>query len=190
MFKQFVLSLSLASFCFAAILPRPAGDVPFTIPGKGPDKLENYRGKVVMLMIFLTNCPECQRSVKVLSAIEKDYKPHGLRTIALAFHPDDNEAAVKKFVQTYKPSFPVGMIDGLLLLSFGQLTAERRTTVPMLFFIDRKGVVVSQYFGGDPFMQEQYLDTNVRAKLMNLLQAGGALNGVKPASPKLAPAKK
>ncbi len=184
MLKKITLLLTVASLSFAVTLPRPAGEVPFTIPGKGPDKLEHYRGKVVMLMVFITTCPHCQRAVKVLSGIQNDYKGLGLQTIALAFRPDDNEEAIKKFVQTYKPAFPVGMIDANLLVKFGQLTPEIRPTVPMVFFIDRKGTLISQYFGGDPFMQEQYQDENVRAKLLNLLQAGGALNPMKPAATK------
>jgi thiol-disulfide isomerase/thioredoxin len=180
MLRKFVLLLALACASFAVTVPRPAGDVPFTIVGKGPAKLEDYRGKVVMLMVFITTCPHCQRATKVLSGIQNDYRVHGLRVLALAFRPDDNKEALASFAAKYKPSFPVGMIDERLLVQFGQLTAEMRPSVPMLFFIDRKGVVRSQYFDGEPFMQEEYQDQNIRAKVLNLLQEGGAMGTVRP----------
>jgi thiol-disulfide isomerase/thioredoxin len=180
MLKKCVLSLFMAGVACAVTVPRPAGDVPFTLLGKGPDKLENYRGKVVMLMVFITSCPDCQHATKVLSGIQKDYKASGLRVIGLAFRSDDDKAAVQHFIDTYKPGFPVGMIDEKLLIQFGQLTPEMRPIVPMLFFVDRKGVVRSQYFGGDPFMEEEYQDQNIRAKALNILQDGGAAVMLKP----------
>src|ERR1039457_850718 len=167
MLKKLALLLSLAPLSFAVTVPRPVGDVPFTIPGKGPDNVTNYRGKPVVLMVFITTCPHCQRATKVISGIYNDYKKQGLNVFGLAFRPDDDEAALKKFVQEYKPSYPIGMIDANLLVKFGGLTPEIRPTVPMLFFIDRKGAVVGQYFGGDPFMDEQFQDQNIRAKALN-----------------------
>lgn len=172
MVKKLVLLLSLAPFSFAVTVPRPAGDVPFTVVGKGPDNVTNYRGKPLLLMVFITTCPHCQRATKVISGIYDEYKKQGLKVIGLAFRPEDDQAALKKFAETYKATYPLGMIDPELLARFGQLTAEIRPTVPMLFFIDRKGSVAGEYFGADPFMEEQYQDRNIRAKLMDLIGSG------------------
>jgi peroxiredoxin len=172
MLKKLVLLLSLAPLTFAVTVPRPAGDVPFTIPGKGADNVTNYRGKPVVLMVFITTCPHCQRATKVLSGIYNDFKKPGLNVIGLAFRPDDDEAALKKFAEEYKPSYPIGMIDANLLAKFGELTPEIRPTVPMLFFIDRNGTVVGEYFGADPFMDEKFQDENIRAKVMNIVGSG------------------
>lgn len=45
--------LLFAISAFAVTIPRPAGEVPLTIPGKGQDLLTNYRGKVVVLAFIL-----------------------------------------------------------------------------------------------------------------------------------------
>ncbi len=173
MFRKFALLLLLAAACSGVTVPRPAGDVPFTIPGKGPDKLANYKGKVVMLVIFMTTCPHCQKTTDLLTSMQRDYKAQGLQVIELAFRPEDNDDAIRQFVAAHKTNFPVGQIDPEVMAAFGQLTAEMRPTVPIVFLIDREGMVRAQYLGGDPMMEEQYQDQNLRAKLMQYLPGGG-----------------
>jgi hypothetical protein len=48
-----VLALLLSASSFAATIPRPAGEVPITIPGDGQKLLTSYRGKVVVLSFIL-----------------------------------------------------------------------------------------------------------------------------------------
>ncbi len=186
MLKKFALLTVLASVCSAVTLPRPAGDVPFTIPGKGADKLSNYKGKVVLMVIFMTTCPHCQKTTDLLTGIQKDFKSQGLQIIELAFRPEDNEAAIARFAAAHKTNFPVGQIDPNVMAQFGQLTAEMRPTVPILFIIDRQGVVQAQFLGGDPIMEEQYQDQNIRAKLGQYLIKGGPAgkSATKPAAAK------
>ena len=54
MTKTLLLIASLAVTSFAAVVPRPAGEVPFEVPGKGKDLLSKYRGKVVVLVGILS----------------------------------------------------------------------------------------------------------------------------------------
>jgi hypothetical protein len=51
--KRFAAVLLLSLSALAVTIPRPAGEVPFTIPGKGQELLTNYRGKVVVLAFIL-----------------------------------------------------------------------------------------------------------------------------------------
>lgn len=55
MMKKLLLALTLATACFAAGVPRPAGEVTFEVPGKATQKLSQYRGKVVLLVAILTS---------------------------------------------------------------------------------------------------------------------------------------
>ena len=50
---KFAALLLLSISAFAVTIPRPAGEVPLAIPGKGQDLLTNYRGKVVVLAFIL-----------------------------------------------------------------------------------------------------------------------------------------
>jgi peroxiredoxin len=156
--------LLFAAFSFAQPGPRPTGDVPFAIPGKGADNLTNYKGKVVLLEFFMTDCPHCQRAVKVLNSIQRDMKAQ-VKVISLAFRTEDNAEALKNFAKQYQVNYTLGMIDPVLMTTFGQLTAEQHPTVPMVFIIDRNGIVQARYFATDPMMEEQHQEENLRAKL-------------------------
>jgi hypothetical protein len=51
--KLVALAVLAAASMFAVTVPRPAGEVPITIPGNGQELLTNYRGKVVVLAFIL-----------------------------------------------------------------------------------------------------------------------------------------
>lgn len=53
MIKKLILSFSLAMLSFAAVVPRPAGSVPFDVPGKGKDNITNYKGKVIVFAAII-----------------------------------------------------------------------------------------------------------------------------------------
>ena len=187
MLKKLLLLAALATACFAVTVPRASGEVDFTVPGKGPMKLSSYNGKIVVVVVFITTCPHCQRTTKLMTQIQNEYRAKGVQVLQLAFRDDDNKAAIEKFVQQYKPNYPVGMIDANLLAKWGQLTAEMRPTVPMLFFIDRRGYIVGEYMGADPFMIEENQPTTIRAKLNDMVQnqpPAGAPKAAPPAKKK------
>ncbi len=46
---------------------RKAPELTFTLPGKGPQQLGQYRGKVVALAFMSTTCPHCQAKSKELT---------------------------------------------------------------------------------------------------------------------------
>jgi peroxiredoxin len=169
MLKQLLLLIAGALCLFAVTIPRPAGDVPLTMVGGKSDNLSKYKGRPVILSVFITTCPECQRTAQRLSQIQKDFKAQGLQVLEVAFRTEDDDAALRKFANEHNVTLPIGHIDGDVLLKFGQITEQMRPTVPMVFFIDRQGMVQGQYFGADPFMEEKYQDQNMRAKLMQLL---------------------
>lgn len=54
MMDKLILLASLAAMSFAVSVPRPAGEVPFEVPGKGKDSISKYRGKVVLVAAIIT----------------------------------------------------------------------------------------------------------------------------------------
>jgi hypothetical protein len=170
MLKKLLLTAALASISFAATIPRPSGELAFSVPGKGPAKISSYHGKIIIVAVFITECPECQRTTKRLKQIQEDHRAQGVQVVELAFRDEDNQAAVEQFVKIHKPNFPVGIVNADTLAKWGQLTAEMRPTVPMLFFIDRNGYIQGQYMGADPFMSESIQDSNIRGKLKGMLR--------------------
>lgn len=180
MLKRLLPITILAVTSFAANLPRPAGEVPFEVPGKGTTLLSSYKGKVVMIAAILTTCQHCQSTTPILNGIQRDLGPRGLQIIQLVFNDRDNAASIANFKKQYKPGFPVGIVEGGFFVKWAQLTPEMRPTVPMVFIVDRDGMLQAQYMGGDPMMEDRYVDENLRAKLMQYL--------IKPAPSKAKPA--
>lgn len=106
-----------------------------------------------------------------MSGIEKDLGPKGLEVLEAAI----NEAAdVNSFVQQFKPPFPVGIATVQAAVDYIQWPAGKRVLVPMMVFIDRKGVIRAQYTGADSdFFEESKLDEHFRAEIEKLLVEPG-----------------
>jgi hypothetical protein len=106
------------------------------------------------------------------------------------FNDRDDASAVMSFVKKYKPNFPVGIVQGEFFVRWAQLTPEMRPTVPIVFIIDRNGIIQAQYMGADPMMEEKHVDQNLRAKLMQyLIRPAAAPSKAKPAGKKASPKK-
>jgi hypothetical protein len=111
------------------------------------------------------------------------------------FSDREDAEAVAAFVKQYKPNFPVGIVNGEFFVRWAQLTRDMRPTVPMVFIIDRDGILQAQYMGGDPMIyDDKYVDINLRAKLLQYLirpsSTPAKAKPAKPAARKAAPAKK
>ena len=79
-----VLTGATAFTLLAGELPRPADPLKLTTLDGKTVSLEQYRGKVVTVMFFLTTCPHCQETTKVLGPIYDEWKSRGLEIIGLA----------------------------------------------------------------------------------------------------------
>ena len=79
--------------------------------------------------------------------------------------------AVEEFIKIYKPNFPVGLVDPYFVLNYAQITPGMRPTVPIMFFIDRKGIIRAQYFGTDAFFTpEETTGERIRAEIDKILK--------------------
>lgn len=190
MLKKLFLLASLAALTCAAAVPRPAGSVPFEVPGKGKDDIANYKGKVVIFAAFITTCPHCQFTTQVLSGIQRDFKSRGVQVIQVVFNDTDTPDVLREFVAKYQPPHPVGIVDGAYFVKWSGVTPEMRPTVPMVYIIDRQGVIQAEYMGASPMMEEKYQNENLRAKLMQYLSAAPGAGTPKAAPAKAKPAKK
>lgn len=85
-----------------------------------------------------------------------------------AFNTDAN--GLNDFIKTYKPAFPVGLVDARFIVNYAEITPDIRPTVPIIFFIDRSGTIRSQYFGTDAFLNpDTVINEHVRAEIDHLL---------------------
>jgi len=175
--------LCMAVMASAATVPRPSP--PFVVhltPGQLTPA--QYKGKVVIMAMIMTTCPHCQKTTQVLSGLQKEYGPRGLQVMAAAFEDQISPMAVNNFIKQYQPTFPVGYSSRTEVLTYLGLKPDDQVFVPILVFIDRKGMIRHQYLGDDPFQLNQ--EPNLRQAIEQLLKEPASAQKAAPATTKKA----
>ena len=93
-----------------------------------------------------------------------------MQILETAINPNGAQL-IPAFIQQFQPNFPTGYADFNSVLEYLQLSMMTPGYVPKMVFIDRKGVIQSQYEGQNPFFTDQDQDKNVRAELEKMLAA-------------------
>ena len=96
--------------------------------------------------------------------------PRGVQVLAASFNPDAG-TLVNNFDKQFVSGFPSGFAERDAVLEYLQLS-DPRFFVPILVFIDKKGMVRAQYIGDADFLKDQ--DTNIRALADSLLKEPAA----------------
>ena len=152
----------------AANVPRPSPEYAIQLSKKKQLLLSQYRGKVVVLMFFLTTCPHCQLMAQFIERLNKEYGPRGFQPLAVAFNPNA-DVLVPDFIKTFGVTFPVGYDQRAPVYAYLEHSPSQRMLVPILVFIDRQRVIRGQYFGGDPFLGEPVKQKNIRGMIVRLM---------------------
>ncbi|PIU58250.1 MAG: TlpA family protein disulfide reductase [Deltaproteobacteria bacterium CG07_land_8_20_14_0_80_38_7] len=106
-------------------------------------KLDEYRGKIVLVHFWATWCDICRYELPLIAHISKEFKDKGL--VVLSVLEDDTDAQnVKRFLEFF-PS-----VDFPILLDRKGIVADAYTVygVPESFLIDKDGVVLKRLSGG------------------------------------------
>ena len=159
----------------AALNPALAQKTPRVAPefavhmADGKDlRLSQYRGKVVILAFLNTGCSHCQGFAKQLSVYQQEYGPKGVQVLAVVFD-QGAKAGLEKFRAAYVKGYPLGYSDEAAVMQWLQQPVEQGYFVPIVAFVDRKGVVQSQHLGDDNLFQDP--DGNIRHKLDAMLRS-------------------
>jgi thiol-disulfide isomerase/thioredoxin len=139
MVKTFALFLGVSLLASAGETLRKAPELSFTLPGKGPQLLSQYRGKVVALSFIFTTCPHCQAESRVLTKFQQEFGARGLQVLDVAVNPNA-DLLVENFSKDYQVGFPVGWIPQDQMVAFMGFSSAR-FVVPQLVLIDRKGMI-------------------------------------------------
>jgi hypothetical protein len=147
--------LLLAAFAFAAQAADPLRDaLPLDLlrPGAAPLKLSQYRGKVVVLALIFTSCSHCQNFTGIMNKLSADYTPRGAQFLECAFN-DDAPQSLNKFVQDFRPAFPVGYNTSAAINTFlrRSMMETRPLYVPRLLVLNPAGKIQAEYSGDDNF---------------------------------------
>lgn len=160
--------MSLPGIVFAAIV------IAFSTPGvlgqkvKGPQfelrdvnghtvRLNNYRGKVVLINFWATWCPPCRAEMPDLVRLQREHAKQGLQIIGITY-PPETKTRVRRFARSLKVNYPI-------ILGTRQIKARfsSEETLPLTVVIDRDGKVDDIISG---ILLRQEFDEKIKPLLM------------------------
>jgi peroxiredoxin len=150
----------------AASTPRPLADVTVPMTDGKKVRLNQYRGKVMVVALVSTTCDHCIASLQMLSTIQREYGPRGFQALGVAAN-DGAQESLAGFIRL-QIAFPVGYLDQKTTMQVFDFKPDDHPFVPMFMFIDKKGVVRFQYPGKDDFFKAE--DKNTRLLIEALLK--------------------
>lgn len=127
-------------------------------------RLSDYRGKVVLLNFWATDCVGCVLEIPSIIDVETAYKMKGFTVVGVSMDipydgmKDANEAwgKVKPFIEKSKINYPILMGSDSLFKEFGL------TQLPDTLLIDKTGRVAAVYVG---LISKDNVETNIRKLL-------------------------
>jgi len=99
-------------------------------------RLQDLRGKVVLVNFWATWCPPCRKEMPDLQALYDKFKDQGFVVLAIS---DEETAKVAPFIADRKISYPVMLDPGRKVNELYQVEG-----IPKSFVYDREGKLVSQ----------------------------------------------
>jgi thiol-disulfide isomerase/thioredoxin len=109
-------------------------------------KLEDKKGKVVLVDLWATWCGPCRDAMPDLIALQDKYGDKNFEIIGLDIDEEETPEAVKSFAQTKKLNYKLGYADTKLTSEFLKIT--RQDGIPQSILINRDGKMVGVFFGG------------------------------------------
>lgn len=149
-----------------APVPRKAPEFVFNLQDGKQLLLSSFRGKVVAIAFMFTTCPHCQALCPILANIQRDYAAKGVQFIGDVIDDGAKDGLAQFNAGYVRGAFPTGWSTKEAALEFMK-HPDPRFYVPMMAFVDRKGMIQSQYIGDNDFFREQ--DKNIRAELDKVL---------------------
>ena len=122
----------------ASIAGKTADDFALTIDGK-PQRLSDYRGKVVVLNFWASWCPPCVEEAPALNRLQRHIEPLGGTILGVSI--DEDPAAYQKFLKDFEIVFPTwrdpNVQDNKSKIALGYGTS----LIPETYVIDRHGKI-------------------------------------------------
>jgi len=128
-----------------------------TISLDGADlKLEDYKGKVVIVDLWDTWCPPCQMEIPHFIDLYNEYQDKGFVMIGLAFG-QEGQQAVEKFVKDFGINYLNGYVNEDVIAKLG-----RPQGIPTTFVFDQSGNIYKKYTG---YRDKSIFESDIKALL-------------------------
>ena len=139
-------------------------DVTFTTLAGDSVRVEDYRGRIVLLNFWATWCPPCLREIPELVRLHEDLVEEGVVVVGIAAQSGKAEM-VASFAGDHDMSYPIWMIDDASLQEYGVVG------FPFTFLVDRGGEIRMRYVGPQSY---ERLVTDIDALLEEEEEGVGA----------------
>jgi len=106
-------------------------------------KLEDYKGKVVVLDFYATWCQPCRAETPHLVEMQRRYGGQGLQVIGLNVGGEDDHSQVPDYAKEFGIQYPLAIPDDELVNTY--LTDNQN--IPQAFVFDRSGQIVRCFVG-------------------------------------------
>ena len=115
----------------------------FETPDGGMLKLADFKGKPLVLNFWATWCPPCVEEIPLIDDFFQQNSSKGISVIGLAI---DQPGRVKRFVNEFSLSYPIGLA-GLHGTEFSKILGNESAALPFTIVFDRDGGVFQRKLG-------------------------------------------
>ena len=144
-----ILNYVLLSLVGAILLPACQGSAD---PSEAPDftllnlqdesvNLSDYKGQVVLINFFSTNCPPCRVEIPDFVLLQDQYGSKGFAVIGISVD-QNGKRILPEFAQTLRINYPILLATSKVIRDYGNIYA-----LPASFLIDRDHRILKHYTG-------------------------------------------
>jgi len=159
--RFFVIALIAAVVCTGLARVDAAGDPAPNVELRGPkgqrQRLADFRGKIVLVKIWASWCPDCKVLFPELDRLSREFKSRGVEVIAV--NVDEHRKDADAFLKTQSHQLRV-MFDPHARVA----DAFGARGVPASYLIDARGMIRFAHEGWD-----ETADATYRHEIMSLL---------------------
>ena len=119
-------------------------------------KLQDKKGKVVLVNLWATWCGPCIAEMPHLNEMQEKYRDKGFEIIGLNTD-DESKDAIDAFAAKQKLNYQLGWADGPMMGEFVKLT--KLAGIPQSILINREGQLTGVFTGGGPKVIGQMKET-------------------------------
>src|SRR5262245_43692130 len=123
-------------------------------------KLADFRGKILVVDFWESNCAPCVRLVPKLARLSKQYRDKGVEVVGLTSDEKSEQSNVVNFLKKAGADYTVGYDNSWLSSAFLKGTEDETGAppIPQVFVLSREGRVIEHLIGDSPQRGADYLE--------------------------------
>lgn len=137
----FLVGAILLPACQSSADPSKASD--FTLLNLQDESvnLSEYKGQVVLINFFSTNCPPCRLEIPDFVLLQNQYGSKGFAVIGISVD-QNGKRILPRFAQALRINYPILLATSKVIRDYGNIYA-----LPASFLIDRDHRILKHYTG-------------------------------------------